>query len=179
MFKCHLFRYNCQGTWVSLTGIGTKSLNAIFSLFRTVKKKKMSKFDHSKGSPGHHMLTGFVTKLRFSPFVVIIATLCCILFPCSWYGWHKGKLGGTDDAGDRHDTFTERHHPYTQVLPHLIGERERCQTSVSSLFHQTDRAHGASAAAHLPCCYTHRLSQPQPPLLLAAWHPTRRTQLPD
>lgn len=145
----------------------------------------MSKFHHSKGFPrppyAHwlclcHLIT-FLTL--WSIFVVIITTLCCVPFTCSWYGWHKGKLGGTDDARDRHNAFTERHHPYTQVLPHLISEWERCQASVSSLLHQTDWAHGASATAHLPCCHTHRLCQPQPPLLLAAWNPTHCPQLPD
>lgn len=95
-----------------------------------------------------------------------------------WFG--ATQLGGAANVSCPQPLhLTQRHHPHTKVLPHLLRQRERRQAPVPPLLSKAHPAHGVPAAQNLPGGHQDRLNQPQPSAFLAAWHPAGGTQLSD
>lgn len=95
--------------------------------------------------------------------------------------WRRApELGGAANVSrPQSPHLSQRHHPHTQVLPHLLRQRERRQATVQALLSEADPAHRLSAAQDLPSSHQNRLHKPNPPVVLAARHSAGGSQLPD
>lgn len=102
-------------------------------------------------------------------------------FPSPSCRWRRApELGRAANVSHPQSThLSQRHHPYTQVLSHLLGQWERSQAAVPTLLSETDPAHRVSAAQDLPSSHQDRLHQPKPSVVLAARHSAGGSQLSD
>lgn len=110
-------------------------------------------------------------------FQVLFKRLFIISTPSRWR--RAAELGGADISRPQPPHLSQRHHPHAQVLPHLLGQRERRQAPVPTLLPEADPAHGVPAAQDLPGGHQDRLDQPEPSAVLAARHSAGGAQLSD